>query len=120
MLGNQEAERQIIETTYEDTATVYRHQTITVGNIDKTKELLIYKDIICALSQKQLNNTNQTIANNEIDYSSKLFVSPDIDILAGDKIDVMRCGYVYKFESAGEPFRYATHQEILLRKRENA
>jgi len=125
--GNPVAERAAIERTYEDTCTIVRMIPVTVNNISKSQETIIVANALCALSQKSLKPTNQTDAQNEIEYDIKLFIAPDTPIEAGDMITVKRFGrdnpasnIVITFESASRPMIYPTHQEVMLKERDRA
>jgi len=125
--GNPIAERAAIERTYEDTCTIARLMPVTVNNISKSQETTVVSDAICALSQRSLKPTNQTDAQNEIEYDIKLFISPDILVEAGDVIAVKRFGrdnpastIMLAFESASRPMIYPTHQEVMLKERGQA
>jgi hypothetical protein len=81
---------------------------------------LIHGGVPCALSQMVLKPTTQTESQNTIDYEAKLFISPDIEVKPGCEIEVFRLGRVTLFKSTGEPFVYASHQEILLKRHQRA
>lgn len=125
--GNPLAERTAIEMTYEDTCTIVRMIPLTVNNISKSQETTVVSNAICALSQRSLKPTNQTDAQNEIDYDIKLFIAPDTIVEAGDMITVKRFGrdnpassIMLTFESASRPMIYPTHQEVMLKERGQA
>lgn len=125
--GNPIAERAAIERTYEDTCNIVRMIPVTVNNISKSQETTVVSNAICALSQRSLKPTNQTDAQNEIEYDIKLFISPDIPVEAGDVITVKRFGrdnpastIMLTFESASRPMIYPTHQEVMLKERGQA
>ena len=122
MFGNPYAEIMALESTYEDTATITRagYQKAADG-FDKPNDGDVYTDIICALS-KVSDTSAQTDAQQNIRRDMTLFVSPDKDIHAGDRVTVKRFGridgadtYDHHFEVVGVPVRYATHVEIALR-----
>ena len=82
MFGNPAAERAAIEMTYEDTATISRTETTTgSNNITKTVPVVKYSEIICALSYSGSDKSQQTDAQNEIDYDAVLFAAPDLLVL---------------------------------------
>ena len=86
------------------------------GNITRAKWQTVYKNIECALSTGN-NPTNQTETVNNIQYNSKIFLAPEIQINPGDKIAVNRLGKKeLLFESAGEAAVYETHQEIMVKR----
>lgn len=123
MFGNPAAERAAIEMTYEDTASVSRTEQKTGANkITKSVPAVIYNEIICALSYSGSNKSEQTKAQNEVDYDAVVFAAPDLMVLPGDSITLKRFGRtdpdsqrVLTFEVVGRPVVYTTHQEIKVK-----
>lgn len=113
--------RAALEEWYEDRMTVYRWQEYTTPwNETKQDYITIHTDLPCRISQKTLAVNGQTDAYNQVTHQTKLFVSPDVEIVHGDKISVTRIGGV-EFEGwAGDPFPYPTHQELILLKEKPA
>ncbi|MEA4831936.1 hypothetical protein SDC9_75301 [bioreactor metagenome] len=111
--GYAAAERAAIERTYEDTAIISRTTPQTGTNkITKSVPSVVYSNIICALS-KGSDKSEQTKAQNKIDYDAVVFSPPDFLILPGDKIALKRFGrsdpnssIVYNFEVVGRPSIY--------------
>ncbi|WP_038289801.1 hypothetical protein [Acetivibrio straminisolvens] len=128
MFGNPAAERAAIEMTYEDTCTIYRMAEVTGSNkITKMERVPVAENVICSLSSMQIRPSEQTAAQNDVEYTVKLFLGPEINVLPGDQIDVKRfgrvnpaSGTVLKYESTGQPMVYATHQEIMVKGRDIA
>lgn len=123
MFGNPGAERAAIELTYEDTATVSRIEEQTGANqITKAVPVVIYDKIICALSYSGSDRSEQTKAQNNIDYDAVIFAAPELRILPGDRVCLKRFGRddpasqrLLSFEVVGRPAVYATHQEIRVK-----
>jgi len=113
------AYRAQIETLYEDTANIYRYEKIKNPDtgITEEKTVLKYADQPCRISQKALATNGQTDAQNDIQYETKLFIAPELDIMQGDLLEVTR-GAVTRRYSAGEPFLYPTHQEVSIQRKE--
>ncbi|AIQ45615.1 hypothetical protein R70723_06685 [Paenibacillus sp. FSL R7-0273] len=120
--GNIPAERAALESTYEGLATVMEQRDVKDPVTGKTRQqpVVVLADEPCALSQSSLLAATQTVAANQISYDAKLFISPDVLIQPGSRITVTQNGMVFQGEQAGQPFRYATHQEIKLREVKNA
>lgn len=122
MIGNPDFERHLLETTYEDIASVTRRTNITgEDKITRAEWVECYKDLICALSFVG-DNSRQTEAQHSLEYSRKLFVSPFVLIQPGDRISVIRLGRFVSastrfeyYEVVGKPVLYATHQEVFLK-----
>lgn len=123
MVGNPTAERAAIEMTYEDTASVSRTEPVTgANNITKTALVVKYSEIICALSYTGSDKSNQTKAQNEVEYDAVIFAAPDLLVLPGDSVILKRFGrddpssqLLLMFEVIGRPAMYATHQEIRVK-----
>lgn len=113
-------ERRALEKTYGNRCDIYGLKKESVGALTKNVKTKLYENIPCALSQKELKTTDQTASQNKVAYDAKLFISPDIDITPGCELEVARLGRRYLFESAGEPFIYETHQEVLLKMHKRA
>lgn len=123
MFGNPGAERAAIELTYEDTATITRTTQQTGANkITKSVPGVIYSEIICALSYSGSDKSEQTKAQNEVDYDAVIFAAPDLLVLPGDGVSLKRFGrdnpssqILLTFQVVGRPSLYATHQEIKVK-----
>lgn len=123
MFGNPGAERAAIEMTYEDTATISRVEDATGANkITKSVPAVIYSEIICALSYSGSDKSEQTKAQNEVDYDAVIFAAPDLLVLPGDTVSLKRFGRddpssqrVLAFQVVGRPAIYQTHQEIRVK-----
>lgn len=116
---NIERHRRAIEKLYTDRATIYRHEKVKDPVTKETRNIPqpIYMDQPCRISQRALGQNNQTEAQNEIQYETKLFIAPELEIRQGDLIEVTRCTVTRRY-TAGEPFPYPTHQEISLQRKE--
>jgi len=108
-----------LEMTYEDRATIWRHEDKKVGSVTRKTWVEKYSDQPCRISQKALGTNNQTETVNQISYETKLFISPDVEILQGDVLEVTR-GSLKRSYIAGEPFPYPTHQEVSIQRGEKA
>lgn len=115
--GNVSAERTAIEMTYEGLCTVTDFQTLkdAVSKITGQQKIIVLEYEPCALSQTLLPSSIKTDTDTTINFDAKLFISPDVTITAGCEIRVIQNGVDMKFEQVGIPFRYATHQELMLK-----
>ncbi|ASS77283.1 ABC transporter ATP-binding protein [Tumebacillus algifaecis] len=117
---NYDRHRAAIERLYDDRATIKRHGEIEKPSGETVLGLaVICEDQPCRLSQKSLAVNGQTEAQNDVSYETKLFVSPDLELRQGDVVEVTRHGRALTYV-AGEPFIYATHQEVNLQRKEYA
>jgi hypothetical protein len=105
--------KKAVETLYDKKATIKRHQAIKkTSGADGMGLVTKHTDVPCRLSSiglQSLNNTTQGTVNS-IQYTEKLFLSSDFDVVVGDVVIVNGVEY----ESAKEPFIYVSHQEVLL------
>lgn len=123
MFGNPAAERAAIEMTYEDTASVSRTDPQTgANNITSAVPVLIYNEIICALSYTGGDKSEQEKAQNEVDYDAVIFAAPELLVQPGDSVSLKRFGRddpssqrLLAFTVVGRPDVYATHQEIKVK-----
>lgn len=106
---------------YEDRCTISRHVSVKDPITKETKHELqpVYEEQPCRISQRALGTNNQTEAENNIAYETKLFIAPELEILQGDVIEIIR-GTITREYTAGEPFTYPTHQEVSLQRKEYA
>lgn len=120
--GNIPAERAALESTYEGLCTVSEMLNVKDPVTGKTRQqpVPVLIDEPCALSQSSLSAATQTVTADQVNYDAKLFISPDVTILPGSRITVWQNGMIFRGEQAGQPFRYATHQEIKLKEILNA
>ncbi|GIQ63629.1 phage protein [Paenibacillus cisolokensis] len=111
--------RRAIERMYTDRATIYRHVQVkdTITKETKLVPQPVYVDQSCRISQRALGQNNQTEAQNEIRYETKLIIAPEVEIRQGDLLEVTR-GAVTRKYTAGEPFLYSTHQEVSIQREE--
>lgn len=116
---NYKRHRREIERLYEDTCTIYRYEKTTDPDTEETvqKAVAVYTDQACRVSQKMLGTNNQTDAQNDIKYETKLFIAPELEIKQGDMIEVTRVNVTRKYE-AGEPFLYPSHQEVSIQRKD--
>lgn len=112
--------RRMVERLYEDRATIIRHVEEQKPWGETTLvPVVVAENVPCRLSQRAIGVSNQTESVNRIEYETKLFVAPEVDVRAGDVIAVTKAGVTREYV-AGEPFVYATHQEVILTRKEKA
>ena len=103
-----------LESLYDKTATVYRYQEVEkLSGATGMEWVPVYTDIPCRISTvgaRTLDNAEQTAAT-LIQSDEKLFCSSSYELLEGDRFTVAGVEY----ETSQRPFRYMSHQEILLK-----
>lgn len=103
--------------TYTDTAVIHR-QVIQKDEVTKQtvkKMILVTQDIKCRLSKNKANSINRTDNNNDVNNEYTLFMQCDVNIQAGDKVELCReSKEVYKLV-CGKPFVYCgSHLEVAV------
>lgn len=103
--------------TYTDTAIIHRQvvqkDEVTKQSVKKT--VLVAEGIKCRLSKNKANSINRNDNNNDVNNEYTLFMQCDIDIQAGDKVELHRVSKeVYKLV-CGKPFVYSgSHLEVAV------
>lgn len=115
---NAEKIRKAIERTYTDTCSIYGFKKVKEGSVTRLVKVLKYENIRCALSQTGLKTATDNQSHAKVDYDVKLFIPPEVKLLAGSEIEVTSLGKTQTYKYAGEPFVYETHQEVLLKREE--
>lgn len=113
-------EQEILESTYLDTCTIKRLGDVEdeeTGITEQGWEVII-NNLKCALSQNTVKDSLPALEGTSpvnVTYDDqKLFVSPGIDIIKGDKITIMQSTGQEHILYAKKPFYYPTHTEINL------
>lgn len=99
---------------YTDTCSIYNQQKIKVNNKTKFESVLVVENEPCRLSYDSPKIAVQTESSTNLSNNVKLFISPDIEVVEGSRIEVVREGKTYQFKCSGMPSMYPTHQEIKL------
>lgn len=108
-----------INSTYFHSMSISRYSTTTDEwgkEVSEWNSVPALQLIPCALSQNNRNSTNttQTESRNNILSNPKIFCNPNLDIRAGDRIEILFQGrYLGQYVSS-MPYLYPTHQEIPL------
>ena len=113
MFGNVKAERAAVEMTYTDTCDIIRNVEKEVDFINRHINEAVYKNIPCALVMGK-SPTESTDTAAFFNYTATVFMPPEIEVLAGDKIVVTRYGRTVEYTNAGRAAVYATHQEVAV------
>lgn len=107
--------RKFIEKLYIDTCNIYEFQRVVDPDtgITSQQEVLVYENVPCKVSYETKKQAGDGVGSSLI-LSVKLFLSLDLDIKPGSKIDVTKSGKTASYKNSGLPARYINHQEILL------
>ena len=110
MVGNMvkaaiQVARKNIESTYEGVLTITEHQKVK----DESTKITGYQDVIvlddqpCRLSFEKIQTAIQSESAAAVAQTTKLFVSPDIEIKPGSKITVTQAGGTTEYQCSGMP-----------------
>lgn len=113
MFGNVKAERAAVEATYTDICDIVRNVEKEVNYINKHIDEVVYKNIPCAMVMGK-SPTESTDTAAFFNYTAIVFMPPEIEVFAGDKIIVTRYGRTVEYTNAGRAALYATHQEVAV------
>lgn len=112
-----EAARKAIESTYTGVCTVIECRDIKDERTKITNtnvEVAVIKNQPCKLSFEKISAAVQTKTMALISQSTKLFISPEIEIKPGSRIIVKQNGIENEYYASGEAAVYPTHQEIMI------
>lgn len=110
--------RAAIESLYTGKCTIIQAQEVfdTVTKRTTFEDVAVCENEPCRLSfsTKRAADQNGPVASAEQEI--KLFIRPELVILAGSKIVVTQNGKTVKYEAAGESAYYTNHQEVILKR----
>lgn len=111
------AHQRALEVFYEDTCTVYEYRDVTDEKTNRTskKEVVVLEEIPCKISFESIDTAEGNGAAAEKKISTKLFLSPDVVVNAGSKIEVTHRGETVAYSNTGVPGKFYSHQEIELK-----
>ena len=111
------AARAALERFYSDTCTVYVQQEAESDDcLTRFESKVLYADQPCRLSFSSSTTASGDIVA-AVSQSVKLFISPELVIPPGGRIDVLRPGEIpraFHYKSSRPAAVYPTHQEIPL------
>lgn len=107
--------RKAIEKMYDDTCNVIERQKVKDPLTKKTgfTETTVLLAEPCRLSYKSVPATGEGDTAT-VSQEIKLFLSPDVEIKAGSKIEVTHKGVTTAYKRSSKAAVYETHQEIVL------
>ena len=108
--------REAIESLYVGRCTIYQSQKIVNPKTKRTttQNVLLCENEPCRLSFESKRSADYDGVVSKIVQSVKLFLKPELVVLAGAKIEVSQNGRTTKYKASGQPAVYTNHQEILL------
>lgn len=118
MFGNVTAERAAVEQTYDAVCTIARQFAEYSDGIAEGTEIVVAENVPCALSKG--GDSSAIDLAGVISDSRVLFIGPETDIKAGDRVTVTLYGRTETLDVVGVPLLYATHQEVTLKREVHA
>lgn len=106
--------RKIIESQYDATCDIIEYKPFEDGEFANKREETIFNNKPCRLSFEDIYSNSESDTQSFVNQKVKLFISPDIEIPSGCRIDITRLGKTKSYKSSGEPAIYISHQEIIL------
>lgn len=106
-------EADILAMTYFHTCTIYRPVKHTEDGITRQKYQAVYTDIPCAVSSGGGSSEGRNEESQPVEYTDTLFVRPEIDVRAGDKVEAKIYEDRISFLSL-EGRRYPSHRQVPL------
>ena len=104
------------ERLYADTCTVYTVRKVTDPrtHVTSSQRVAVIENQPCRVSFSQFPATGQNATVDTVSQSVKLFISPDVVVPAGSKIEITRQGGTTVYRQSVWPAMYPTHQELML------
>lgn len=108
--------RAAIERLYKGTCRITNKQKVVDPITKRTtdKDVLFCDNEPCRLSYESIQSADYDHVTSEIKQQIKLFMRPEVMVVAGAKVVVTQNGRTVTYKAAGQPAVYSNHQEILL------
>lgn len=104
-----------IEKTYIGKCEVVEYQEIQNSDYSTGhEEVLVQSNLPCKLSFESNNPVSQSDGVGEVTQTTKVFMSPDVNVKTGSKLIVTQNGITTSYQCSGKPTTYVSHQEITL------
>ncbi len=85
------------------------------SGITALSEEIVLRNQPCRLSFERISASEKTETVAKTSQRAKLFISPEIKITSGSRVNVRQGALERKFALSGVPAVYPTHQEVMLR-----
>lgn len=107
--------RKAIESLYQGKCSIIEYQPYKKENKSTGKhEVTLLENQPCRLSYSSSNSSTSTDTATKVTQVIKLFMAPEIPIMAGSKLIIIQNGVTTEYSNSGKPKVYETHQEIEL------
>jgi hypothetical protein len=108
--------REAIQSMWDGRCNIYSYQE-TVDEFGATEvkpNVLLFKDLPCRLSFKNISQTSQGETFAGTSQVVKLFIAPELYVPPGCVFEVTQNGVTRKYKHSGVSAVYTNHQEIIL------
>ena len=108
--------RSAIQSLYSGVCTITNSQKVFDEKTKRTvtKDVIVCENEPCRLSFKTTASASYDGIVSGLVQTIKLFLRPELEVLAGSKITVTQNGRTTKYKFSGQAAVYTNHQEILL------
>ena len=104
---------------WKDKMNIYRYVEEVINGVTKSKEKLIAEYVKCKYSKGGLSNVGEDEVPS-LQNSYTIFCGLDVDIMEGDKIEVIQSNGRKITLKVGEGFPYSKHQEFKVKRDDKA
>lgn len=109
--------KKAIESLYTGLCDITNQQEVTDAATGQTNftEVIAASQQPCRLSYSIITAATEGDSAATVKQIIKLFIAPEIEVLAGASVAVTQNGRTTKYKAAGQPAVHSNHQEIILR-----
>lgn len=83
-----------------------------------TEEVIVLENEPCKLSFQTISANSEDETKAKLVQKAKLFLSNEVEIKPGSRIEIRRGGRQFSYSSSGLPAIFSSHQEIILEQKE--
>ena len=107
---------EILESTYFDRFSLFRKEKRKNPNtgITETVEVEVYTQQKCALSKNKITDMLNVDGVGNVAESYNFFTNPNFKLKIGDRLVISSLSGENSFKIASKPFKYPSHQELIL------
>lgn len=109
-----DAVREVYESTYCDKCNITEKVKNKVDGVISFSDEIVIENQPCKISFESIPSTTESNTMASMAQSTKLFLTPEIEVKPGSRIDVTHLGVTTAYKRSGKPAVYHTHQEIML------
>lgn len=109
--------RKAIESLYIGLCDITNQQEVLDAVTGQTsfKEVVAVSKQPCRLSYSVITAATEGDSAATVKQIIKLFIAPEIEVLAGARVAVTQNGRTTEYKAAGQPAVHSNHQEVILR-----